>query len=90
MSQPAPVSPRDRYVAITVAFLGWMCAGVQMGTLPIASLSISKDLMGAAFSPPEAAVWFGRFTAALSLGAACGGFFSAGWGTASGGRARWR
>jgi MFS family permease len=75
MSQPATVSLRDRYVAITVAFLGWMCAGIQMGTLPIASLSISKDLLGAAFSPPEAAVWFGRFTAALSLGAACGGIF---------------
>ena len=32
-------------------------------------------LMREAFSPPDAAVWFGRFTAALSLGAACGGIF---------------
>ena len=77
MSEPAssPVSAQGRFIAITVAFLGWMCAGVQMGVLPIASLSISKDLMREAFSPPDAAVWFGRFTAALSLGAACGGIF---------------
>ncbi len=35
---PASVTSRGRYTAVTVAFLGWMCAGVQMGTLPIASL----------------------------------------------------
>lgn len=76
MSQSQPsVTTTGRYVAITVAFLGWMCAGVQMGTLPIASLSISKDLMGAEFNPAVAAKWFGYFTAALSLGAACGGIF---------------
>lgn len=76
MSQSPPtVTTAGRYTAVTVAFLGWMCAGVQMGTLPIASLSISQDLMGAAFTPAVAAKWFGYFTAALSLGAACGGIF---------------
>jgi MFS family permease len=77
MSQPAasPVSTRDRYIAITVAFLGWMCAGVQMGTLPIASLSISRDLLGAAYTDALGGKWFGYHTAALSLGAACGGIF---------------
>ena len=72
---PLIVTTRGRYIAITVAFLGWMCAGVQMGTLPIASLSISQDLMKDAFKPAVAAQWFGYFTAALSLGAACGGIF---------------
>ena len=76
MSQSPPtVTSAGRYTAVAVAFLGWMCAGVQMGTLPIASLSISQDLMGEVFSPALAAKWFGYFTAALSLGAACGGIF---------------
>lgn len=69
-----PVSSRyARYAAVIVAFLGWMCAGVQMGTLPIASLSISQDLMGAAYDAKAAARWFSYYTAALSLGAAIGG-----------------
>ncbi len=76
MSQTSPtVTTQGRYIAITVAFLGWMCAGVQMGTLPIASLSISRDLMGAAYSDAVGGKWFGYHTAVLSLGAACGGIF---------------
>lgn len=79
MSQTPPtVTTAGRYTAITVAFLGWMCAGVQMGTLPIASLSISQDLMGAAYDVKVSARWFGYYTAALSLGAAVGGI-TLGW-----------
>lgn len=73
-SSATPVQSRyARYSAVIVAFLGWMCAGVQMGTLPIASLSISQDLMGAAYDAKAAARWFSYYTAALSLGAAIGG-----------------
>lgn len=69
-----PDAPGQRKVlTVVVAFLGWMCAGVQMGTLPLASLSVSRDLMGDAFDKDTSAVWFGYFTAALSLGAATGG-----------------
>jgi MFS family permease len=68
-----PVTLRGRYIAITVAFLGWLCAGVQLGTLPIASLSISQDFMGAAYDAKAAGRWFSYYTAALSLGAAIGG-----------------
>lgn len=70
---PPSVSAAGRYAAVGVAFLGWMCAGVQMGVMPLAALSVSKDLLGADFSPAAAGKWFGYFTAALSLGAACGG-----------------
>lgn len=74
MSQtPQPVTLRGRYIAITVAFLGWLCAGVQLGTLPIGSLSISQDFMGAAYDAKAAGRWFSYYTAALSLGAAIGG-----------------
>lgn len=75
----APVQSRQaRYSVLIVAFLGWMCAGVQMGTLPIASLSISQDLMGAAYDAKAAGRWFSYYTAALSLGAAVGGI-ALGW-----------
>ena len=68
MSQtPSAVTTQGCYLVITVAFLGWRCAGMQMGTLPIASLSISQDLMGADFNPAIAAKWFGKFTAVRSV-----------------------
>lgn len=74
MSQTSPtVTNAGRYLAVTVACLGWLCAGVQLGTLPIASLSISQDLMGAAYDAKAAGRWFSFYTAALSLGAAIGG-----------------
>ena len=55
---PPPVTITGRYLAVTVAFLGWLCAGVQLGTLPIASLSISQDFMGAAYDAKAAGRWF--------------------------------
>ncbi|MBI5802043.1 MAG: MFS transporter [Verrucomicrobia bacterium] len=74
MSQTQPtVTTTGRYLVVTVAFLGWLCAGVQLGTLPIASLSISQDLLGAAYDVKAAGRWFSYYTAALSLGAAIGG-----------------
>jgi len=41
--------------------------------MPVASLSVSKSLLGAAFTPELGGEWFARFTAALMLGAAIGG-----------------
>ncbi|MSU44201.1 MAG: MFS transporter [Pedosphaera sp.] len=79
-------APRQ-YLTVAVAFLGWMCAGVQMGTMPLASLSVSKNLLGDQFKPDIAAAWFGYFTAALSLGAAVGGILL-GWAGDHWGRAR--
>ena len=75
---PPPITITGRYLAVTVAFLGWLCAGVQLGTLPIASLSISQDFMGAAYDAKAAGRWFSYYTAALSLGAAIGGI-ALGW-----------
>lgn len=44
-----------------------------MGLMPVASLSVSKSLLGAAYTDTLGGEWFARFTAALMLGAAIGG-----------------
>ncbi len=43
--------------------------------MPLASLSVSQSLLGAAYTPTLGGDWFARFTAALMLGAAVGGIF---------------
>ena len=41
--------------------------------MPLASLSVSRDLLGGGYTPTLGGDWFARFTAALMLGAALGG-----------------
>jgi MFS family permease len=47
--------------------------GVELGLMPVASLSVSQDLLGTNYTPTLGGDWFARFTAALMLGAAIGG-----------------
>ncbi|MBX9652369.1 MFS transporter [bacterium] len=72
MSEPI-LSIRARTLILVVAFLSLVFDGVELGLMPIASLSISKSLLGEAFTPTLGGDWFARFTAALMLGAAIGG-----------------
>jgi SHS family sialic acid transporter-like MFS transporter len=58
---------------LAVSFLGLVFDGVELGLMPIASLSVSKSLLGPSFTPTLGGDWFARFTAALMLGAAIGG-----------------
>lgn len=58
---------------LAAAFLGLLFDGVELGLMPIASLSVSKSLLGPAFTATSGGDWFARFTAALMLGAAIGG-----------------
>jgi MFS family permease len=58
---------------LAAAFLGLLFDGVELGLMPVASLSVSKSLLGDAFTPAAGGDWFARFTAALMLGAAIGG-----------------
>jgi MFS family permease len=58
---------------LITAFLALVFDGVELGLMPVASLSVSKSLLGAAFTPELGGEWFARFTAALMLGAAIGG-----------------
>jgi SHS family sialic acid transporter-like MFS transporter len=76
---PAPVvatlRPGQRALVLVVAFLGLVGAGFQLGLMPLAALSVAREMLGDRFAPGLAGDWFARYTAALMLGAACGGIF---------------
>ena len=67
------MSRSQRYLVLITCFLALVFDGVELGLMPVASLSVSKSLLGAAFTPELGGEWFARFTAALMLGAAIGG-----------------
>jgi SHS family sialic acid transporter-like MFS transporter len=70
-----PLSKGSRYVVLFAAVGGMLFDGVELGLMPVASLSVSQSLLGASFTPALGGDWFARFTAALMLGAAAGGIF---------------
>lgn len=74
-SSVVTLSPGQRLLVLIVAFAGLVAAGFQLGLMPLASLSVSKDFLGSAFDHGIAGDWFARYTAALMLGAAFGGIF---------------
>lgn len=63
----------QRILVLAVSFLALVFDGVELGLMPVASLSVSKSLLGDSFTPGLGGEWFARFTAALMLGAAVGG-----------------
>jgi MFS family permease len=63
----------QRTAVLVIAFAGLVGAGFQLGLMPLASLSVSRDLLGNAYEPGLAGDWFARYTAAIMLGAAIGG-----------------
>ncbi|MBM3861794.1 MAG: MFS transporter [Verrucomicrobia bacterium] len=67
------LSTRARYAVLVAVFVGLAFDGVELGLMPVASLSVSQSLLGAAYTPTLGGDWFARFTAALMLGAAVGG-----------------
>ncbi len=67
------LSPTAKAAVLTAAFLGLVFDGVELGLMPVASLSVSKSLLGEAYTPTLGGEWFARFTAALLFGAAVGG-----------------
>ena len=69
----APLDRRARLVVLVVAFSGLVFDGVELGLMPVASLSISQSLLGDGYTPTLGGDWFARFTAALMLGFAVGG-----------------
>lgn len=58
---------------LVVTFAALLFDGVELGLMPVASLSVSQSLLGDAYTPTIGGDWFARFTAALMLGAAVGG-----------------
>ncbi len=74
MSAPAsPLSRGARYAVLAAAFGALLFDGFELGLMPLASLSVTKDLLGPAYTATLGGDWFARFTAALMLGAAIGG-----------------
>lgn len=61
--------------SLLAALLGLIFAGVQLGLMPIASLSVSKALMGETFTAGLGGDWVARYTAAMMLGGAFGGIW---------------
>ncbi|MSU24978.1 MAG: MFS transporter [Opitutus sp.] len=68
-----PLSRGARLAVLSAAFGGLLFDGFELGLMPLASLSVSKDLLGADYTSTLGGDWFARFTAALMLGAAIGG-----------------
>jgi len=67
------LSHRARLAVLLAAIGALLFDGVELGLMPVASLSVSQSLLGADYTPTLGGDWFARFTAALMLGAAVGG-----------------
>jgi MFS transporter, SHS family, sialic acid transporter len=64
---------RARLGVLCAAIISLLFDGVELGLMPVASLSVSSSLLGESFTPVRGGYWFAWFTAALMLGAAVGG-----------------
>jgi predicted MFS family arabinose efflux permease len=69
----APLSPRGRVAVLLASVAGLLFDGIELGLMPVASLSVSQGLLGEAYTPALGGEWFAWFTASLMLGAAIGG-----------------
>ncbi len=72
MTAPSLARPA-RAAVLAAAILAMVCDGVELGMMPVASLAVSRTLLGAAWTPTAGGDWFARWTAGLMLGAAVGG-----------------
>jgi hypothetical protein len=72
-SEPTGYSRWNRWLVALTAFAALLFDGFELGLMPVASLSVSKSLLGSSYTAELGGKWFALFTAALMLGAACGG-----------------
>jgi MFS family permease len=75
MTADSALSACARTIVLVAAFGGLLFDGMELGLMPIASLSITRDLLGESFTDAAGGDWFARLTAALMLGAAVGGIW---------------
>jgi SHS family sialic acid transporter-like MFS transporter len=75
MAAAPSLSLAGRAWVLAVTFAGLVFAGVQLGLMALVSLSASRMLLGSAYTDGLGGDWFGRYTAAIMLGAAIGGIF---------------
>jgi MFS transporter, SHS family, sialic acid transporter len=74
------LSSRAKAGVLIAALLALLFDGVELGLMPVASLSVTKSLLGEQYTDTLGGDWFARYTAALMLGAAIGGIFLGGLG----------
>ena len=72
---PAALSRAARIAVLAASFAGLLFDGWELGLMPIASLSVTKSLLGPAYTDAAGGEWFAWLTAALMLGAAIGGIW---------------
>jgi MFS family permease len=71
--QVTELSNRGRLAVLAAAFVGLVFDGIELGLMPVASLSVTKSLLAEDFTDALGGQWFAWFTASLMLGAALGG-----------------
>lgn len=69
------LSRRARVVVLLAAFGGLLFDGFELGLMPIASMSVTKGLLGDRFTDVLAGQWFAWLTASMMFGAAIGGIW---------------
>ncbi len=67
------LSRTARICVLVACFTALVFDGVELGIMPVASLSVTRSLLGEAFTATLGGEWFALYTAALMLGAAIGG-----------------
>lgn len=75
MTPAASLSRRTRWVVLFAAFGSLLFDGMELGLMPIASLSVTKNLLGVHYTDKLGGDWFAWLTASLMLGAAVGGIW---------------
>jgi len=82
MSLPGQLTETQKRLMLAAAFLGWLCAGIELGLGPLAGRPAARALaypevsVTEKLSPPqeaEVAAWFARWISSFLLGAAVGG-----------------
>lgn len=62
-------------LVLLAAFAAMLFDGFELGLMPVASLSVTQDLLGGSYTASLGGEWFASYTAGLMLGAAVGGIF---------------
>jgi len=69
------LSNTNKVIVLVSAFAAMLFDGFELGLMPVASLSVTRDLLGEEYTISNGGEWFARYTAGLMLGAAMGGIF---------------
>src|SRR5688572_15442816 len=70
---PSSLPRSARLLVLAAAFGALVFDGVELGLMPVCSISVAKNLLGNQFTAKLGGDWFAWLTASLMLGAAVGG-----------------